>query len=66
VTDLHRHSPSESLYVIRGKVSVTYVRSSVTVGVDSSVANDGIMRTGAASAVGVAVAVKMRMTSQWQ
>jgi len=30
----------------------TYVRSSVTLGVASSVANDVIMRTGAASAVG--------------
>jgi len=29
-----------SLYVKRGKVPVTYVRSSVTVGVASSVANE--------------------------
>jgi len=39
-----------------------YVRSSVTLGVVSSVANDVIMRTGAASAVG-ANDVTMRTTS---
>ena len=33
-----------SLYIKRGKVSVTYVRTSVTVGVASSVANDVTMR----------------------
>jgi len=52
VTDHHRHLPTESLYIKRGKVSVTYVHSSVTVGVANSIVNDVIMRTGAASAVG--------------
>ena len=39
-----------SLYIKLGKVSV---HSSVTLGVASSVVNDVIMRTGAASTVGV-------------
>ena len=43
------HDLFTSLYIKRGKVSV---RSSVTLGVASSVANDVIMTTGAASAVG--------------
>ena len=39
------YSSVASLYIKRGKVSVrTYVRSSVTLGVDSSVANDVAVR----------------------
>ena len=42
-----------------------FVRSSVTLGVTSSVANDVIMRI-AGSRVANAVGAKMRMTSQWR
>jgi len=66
----HKLLNSEHLYIlnaVRCTYVCMYVHSSITLGVARSVANDVIMRTGAASDIGATMAreVIMRIRSQW-